>query len=206
MDARDQLMVNLKQENQMLRRENELMKMELIKFSGMNLNSNFNNHQQMNQQLNQNGLNNFKSNNNNNTPSNQLYLPPINNKNNFNTNSNSKNSVNSLNRSPSNKNKKVVEYNSEKKDLATMNSIIKDNTAEKFFINSQSGNNDLFDQQNNNFLIQENLKLKEKIENLENAFLNGNLAQNSRSQFPRNSNNNNDTEENDNSAVKNKFL
>jgi len=206
MDARDKLMVNLKQENQILRRENEKLKIDLMRFSGINLgaynlngNYNHNNHYpQVNQQMN-NGTHNF---NDNYSYNNQLYLPPINSKNNFNTNGNPKNSFNSPNRSPSNKMQKLIEYNSEKKDSLTMNSIKNENTAEKhLFKNLRAGTNESFNQQNNN-LIQENLKLKEKIENLENAFISGGNLQNSNSQFTRNNSQKTDYEENDNSVVK----
>lgn len=200
MDARDQLMVNIKQENQILRKENEILKMELMKYSGinlaaMNLNGHMNDFPQMNHQLNNNIYGNYNSNN-----TNQLYLPPINNKNNFKSDNNPKTSAHLLNRSPSQKNKKVFDHNSERKDISTMNSIMNDNTGERILSNSRVGNNDLFDHQNNN-LIQENIKLKEKIANLENAFLSGSLTQNSRSQFSRNENYINDNEENNNSAV-----
>lgn len=85
-----------------------------------------------------------------------------------------------------------------------MNSISNDKASENYTNHSRVGNNEILDQQNNS-LLQENLKLKEKIANLENAFLTGGITQESKSQFSRNDYHNNDNEENDNSIV-NKFI
>ena len=204
MDARDQLMMNLKQENQMLRKENEILKIELLKFSGTNY-SGLN--------LIPNNNNNLNNQNGNYGNQNQLYLPPIqfnkNNVSNIDNNSKNQNNIN-LNRSPSNKKKNNIEYNmktdkekSESKNfINSLNYNQQNLNVSDNIINSSRGgnNNDVYDKQNLT-LMQDNMKLKEKIANLENAFLSGNISQHSRSQFSKHDNLS-DNEESDNSGVK----
>lgn len=216
MDARDQLMVNLKQDNQLLRKENEILRMELLKFSGINFTA-------LNLKVNENHSNNFNTSNNNN----QLYLPPIN-LSRANSHANIKSFNNNVqNRSPSPKKKNILDSLTslkEKNELKHKNSInpinqinsinqinpinqmnpmnpINQNFNENFFNNSKHGvNNSIYDKQYTQ-VIDENIKLKEKIANLEIAFLSGSQSQQSRSQFSK-FDNNNEMEENVNTPVR----
>lgn len=212
MEEKDKIIMKLKQENQVLRRENNVIRNELMKYSGVNLtmllnNNNIptnNNNQHMNYNYNNNLNGNFMQNPNqmqmfpNNYESNfnrnlgyqnqnSLVLPPI--QLNNNTPNNLLRRNNSISFSdfiPNSEIKKSTPYSLQEKygpkqQHQIMNNLF-DNNSNNFMMQNQPSNHSYKNESRNslietpinkNSMYEENLRLKEKISNLENAFLGG---------------------------------
>jgi len=218
MEEKDRIIMNLKQENQMLKKENHVMRNELMKFSGVNLNNllhnnnnnynqmsnqNFNNNNQMNQiHMFPNTQENIFNKNWSNPNQNPIFLPPIQ-PNNFTPNNNN-NRQNGFHIDTSNSGKKSTPYSLQENLMSQPNQWFMNNNGNNNNMNNNGYNNmnnnmnnnnnnnnfnpnrnfyrndssNMLDtpQNNSSSLLQENLKLKEKISNLENAFLGGNTT------------------------------
>lgn len=178
MEAKDQIMLNLKNENNYLRGENEFLKVELMKFTG---GGNFTSHIPV-------FSNSINTKNSYMEKDRNVYLPPINN--NTKQDLKAENSLKSeiISRKSNSSPKKHVDINSK----SGIHEKLKNNLYNNF--NNDSSNNILSENENlksvcaqyekqNYGLLQDNLKLKDKIYNLENAFMSGNITNNSKNNF-----------------------
>jgi hypothetical protein len=207
MEEKDKLIMNLKQENQMLKRDNQVMRNELMKYSGVNLNMLLNNNYN-NQMSNQ----NFNINNNINNNNSQMQMFPNTQENIFNKNWSNSNQnplflppIQQPQYTPNGNNKMRQNFyqidSGKKSSPYSLQENLSSQPNQWFINNNNNGNNgnyinnnnfnpnkpsnNFFRNDNNNrietpknelSLLQENLKLKEKISNLENAFMGGNTT------------------------------
>lgn len=196
MEPKDQIMLNLKNENNFLKRENEFLKVELMKFTG---GGNYTSHIPL-------LSNSINTKNTYIEKDRNVYLPPINN--NIKQDLKAENSLKSeiISRKSNSSPKKHMDNSSK----SGMQEKLKNNLYNNF--NNDSSNNILSENENlknvcaqyekqNYGLLQDNLKLKDKIYNLENAFMSGNISHNSKSNFNNEySNNTGEFEDFDNNS------
>jgi hypothetical protein len=244
MEEKDKIIINLKQENQMLKRDNQIMRNELMRYSGVNLNmllNNNNNNQMSHQNFNiNNNINNSQmqmfpntqenifNKNWSNSNQNPVFLPPIqqaqytpngNNRmrqNFYQMDVGKKSSPYSLQENLSSQpNQWFINNNNGNNSNSYNGNLVNNNNnnnnfnpnkpSNNFYRNEGSGSIRIETPKNELSLLQENLKLKEKISNLENAFMGGNTTLlPDKSKFSREDffSEKDDKEDKDNSIVK----